>query len=338
MSVSYRLRSCVWEITHACCFSCRHCGSRAGRARSDELDTAECLDVARQLRDLGTRRVNLIGGEVFMRPDWDTIVRGITGYGMKCCIITNGFVFSDSVIRKLKGANIESVAVSIDGTQKIHDYLRQEGSFVRALNAIDILSSNGIPVSVITTINSMNIGCLDKMYGILHDKDIFCWQLQACSPMGNARGLGIDYDFDHMKAISFVEKHLNDSPFTIGVADNIGYYTESEGYIRGVKNGLAKFTGCGAGLTSIGIDSSGNVRGCESMYDDRFNEGNLRERTLKDIWEDPGSFSYNRGFREEMLEGRCKGCEHGSVCAGGCRSYNYFTTGKLYEHTACVKK
>ena len=37
----------VWETTLKCDLACRHCGSRAGRERPDELDTAECLDLVR---------------------------------------------------------------------------------------------------------------------------------------------------------------------------------------------------------------------------------------------------------------------------------------------------
>jgi hypothetical protein len=33
----------VWEITLACDLACGHCGSRAGRARPDELSTTEAL-------------------------------------------------------------------------------------------------------------------------------------------------------------------------------------------------------------------------------------------------------------------------------------------------------
>ena len=333
----YRLRSCVWEITLACCYSCRHCGSRAGRARDNELNTEECLDVVGQLKDLGCRRVNLIGGEVFMRPDWAEIVSAITAAGMKCAVITNGFDFSQEVTEKLKNAGIESVAVSIDGNRQIHDHLRMVGSFDRALRALKSLYDAGIPVSVITTLNSMNIGCLEEMYGVLKDRGIFAWQLQACSPMGNAANLGVDFDFDHSMAVGFAEKHLEDAPFMLGVADNIGYYRPSEGSIRGNKSGLAAFTGCRAGLSSVGIDSVGNVRGCESMYDEKFNEGNLREKTLKEIWEDPEAFAYNRGFTPEMLSGACRDCDHGGICAGGCRSFNYFTHGKLYEHRNCVR-
>ena len=75
----FRLRSCVWELTLACCFGCRYCGSAGGRARADELSTAECLDTADQLAELGCRRVSLIGGEVFLRRDWAQIAGRLTG-------------------------------------------------------------------------------------------------------------------------------------------------------------------------------------------------------------------------------------------------------------------
>ena len=144
MGIDYTLRSCVWEITLACCFSCRHCGSRAGKARENELSTAECLNVARQLAEMGCRRVSLIGGEVFMRPDWAEIAGALTSRGIRVCIITNGFVFSDRLLAAIKGINLESVAVSLDGDRETHDGIRQEGSFDRAVTAIEKLRSAGM--------------------------------------------------------------------------------------------------------------------------------------------------------------------------------------------------
>ena len=334
MSVPYRLDSCVWEITLACCFSCKYCGSKGGRARDNELTTAECLDVARQLADLGCRRVSLIGGEVFLRRDWETIVRALTSRGVRVAIVTNGFLFTPDIVERLRSAPIESVALSIDGPRDVHDAYRQAGSFDRALRALDTLAAGGILVSVITTLHSENAPRLEELYAVLREKPVCAWQIQACSPMGNA-ARGITHRFDVNAVLDFVDRHLEDSPFPIGVADNIGYFTEREGWLRGNPNGRAVFTGCRAGLSAIGIDSVGNVRGCESMYDDRFNEGNLRSRSLADIWNDPDAFAYNRRFTPELLTGACRSCPHGPFCGGGCRSYNYFTHGKLYEAAAC---
>lgn len=333
----YKLRSAVWEITLACCFSCAYCGSCGGKARENELTTLECLGVVAQLKELGCRRVSLIGGEVFMRRDWETIVRALTGAGIKVCIITNGFTMSDRIIEALRSADIESVAVSVDGPEDVHDAFRQPGSYKRAFEAIEVLTANGIPVSVISALRADNYRRLPEFYETLKKYPIFAWQLQACSPMGNARKNGVDVAFDAGYVIDFIAKNLRTAPFSMGAADNIGYFTEDEPILRGRPG--ACFSGCGGGISSIGIDSVGNVRGCESMYDDAFIEGNLRRRTLSDIWNDENAFAYNRRFDSSMLTGKCADCDMGEYCAGGCRSYNFFTNGgKLYENVLCARK
>ncbi|MBO4390375.1 MAG: radical SAM protein [Lachnospiraceae bacterium] len=336
--MAYRLRSCVWEITLGCCFSCKYCGSSAdGRKRNGELTTEECLKVAEQLATMGCGRVSMIGGEVFMRNDWDLIVKALTSRGVKVNIITNGFLFTEEYIDRLKAAGIESVAVSLDGPKEVHDKYRQTGSYDRAVRAVQMLSSAGIPVSLISTLNSENAPLLESFLPTVRTFDIFAWQLQACSPMGNAAASGIDFAFDFASVIAFVERHLKEVPFALGIAHNIGYYTENESILRG-RSVYPGFRGCAAGLSSIGIDSVGNVRGCESMYDDSFIEGNLREKTLEEIWNDPEAFAYNRKFDPSMLTGRCRECEKSMICAGGCRSYNHFVHGKMYESPGCAKK
>ena len=330
----YRLHSCVWELTLACCFRCAYCGSGGGKARENELTTAECLDVVRQLAELGCRRVNLIGGEVFLRPDWDTVAAALTSRGIRVCIITNGYRITPDILRTLKRVNIESVAVSVDGPEDAHDAFRQSGSFRRAFDAIRALSDAGIPVSVISALRADNAPRLAEFYETLRQYPIFAWQLQACSPMGSA-AKGVDVKFDTRQVLAFIRKTSENAPFYVGAADNIGYYTPEEGFVRGLPGTV--FTGCSAGLSMIGIDSIGNVRGCESMYDPRFNEGNLRTRTLRNIWDDPQAFAYNRAFRTDLLTGKCAACRHGPICAGGCRSYNWFAGGKLYESPLCAQ-
>ena len=334
----YRLSSAVWEITLACPFRCRYCGSGGGKARKNELTGAECERIANELADLKCRRVSLIGGEIFTRPDWEDIIGFLTRRGIRVCVITNGFNMNGDIPDRLIRQGIESVAVSIDGPERVHDAYRAPGSYRRAMDAVSALAAKNIPVSVISALRSDNYRSIEEFFGILRDKPIFAWQLQACSPMGNAKKNGVGVDVDAGYIMDFVDTHADLVRFAIGIADNIGYYCKAEGRLRGRRDGSSFFDGCGAGLTSIGIDSVGNVRGCESMYDDFFIEGNLRERSLRDIWEDPDAFAYNRKFTPDLLKGKCASCPHGDICAGGCRSYNYFTNNKeLYENLLCPR-
>ena len=329
----WKLDSCVWEITLRCGFRCAYCGSRAGEAREGELSTEECLSVVKGLAELGCRRVNLIGGEVFLRPDWREITAALTERGMAVCIITNGFLMTREILDGLAALGIESVAVSLDGPERVHDRCRQPGSYRRALEAIAALTDRGIPTSVISALRRDNAPLLGEFFETLLGYPIFAWQLQACSPMGNAGAGALDTRFDPLAVIRFAAEAAPRAPFSIVIADNIGYFTPEETGIRG-RAGVV-FGGCAAGLQCIGIDSVGNVRGCESLYDDAFIEGNLRERSLRDIWEDENAFAYNRSFSPALLTGKCASCRVGEYCAGGCRSYNFFAGGGLYESPLC---
>ena len=76
--------------------------------------------------------------------------------------------------------------------------------------------------------------------------------------------------------------------FAVG-ADDIGYYGLPEQGLRDNGGELPFWIGCRAGCQVIGIESSGNVKGClslpSSMHGEkRFVEGNLRERSLSEIW------------------------------------------------------
>src|SRR5262245_24157002 len=71
----------VWEVTLRCDLACRHCSSRAGHARPDELSTEEALNLVAQMAALGVAEVTLIGGEAYLRPDWLSIVTAIRDSG-----------------------------------------------------------------------------------------------------------------------------------------------------------------------------------------------------------------------------------------------------------------
>ena len=91
------------------------------------------------------------------------------------------------------------------------------------------------------------------------------------------------------------------------------------GYIGGIGTKIqGAWWGCHAGIKGLGIDSDGTIRGCLSMQMDKYKEGNIRERSLKEIWNDKNSFAYNRRFDCSTLSGYCKKCIYATVCKGGC--------------------
>ena len=114
---SHEVESCVptavvWEITLACNLHCKLCGSRAGKARQDELSTQEAYDLIDQLAAIGVRDVGLIGGEVHLRKDWVEIVAAVVRAGMTCSIQTGGRSFSAATAAKAAAAGLSGARTS----------------------------------------------------------------------------------------------------------------------------------------------------------------------------------------------------------------------------------
>lgn len=337
--MSYNLKYCVWELTLRCNLHCAHCGSSAGLSRPGELTLEDCYDVAGQLRELECKNVCLIGGEVLLRRDWYKIAGMLIAYGIHTNIITNGFIFGREELEQVKKSGIQSVCVSIDGCEETHNMIRGRNCFANSMNTIKILKDNRYRVSILTTLNAWSIADLEKLYKILVKNHVDLWQLQLCAPFGNARSKpGMMATAEQLEEVmGFIVEKRSEGFMQIGAAHNLGYYTEEEPHLRGPIGEICCFTGCSAGINTIGIDSVGNVRGCESLYDDEFIEDNVRIRRLKELWDDEKAFGYNRAFNSNLLTGKCRLCERGRVCAGGCRSMNYFGHGRLYESYLCLK-
>lgn len=321
----YKLDSCVWEMTHRCNLRCIHCGSRAGEAVGRELSREQALDLAEQLIELGCRRVTLIGGEVTLYPHWSQVARHLSRSGVICDVVTNGCGKTAEDLEAFRQAGLTSVAVSVDGFRETHDSLRgRSGAFREVEDFCRAIRERGIPVTAVTTITRRSIGDLEPLSRWMEEQQIVNWQWQQISPMGRAEErpeLCLTRE-DMGRVLDLYQELSRRGP--IFLADNLGYYYR----------GLQQFPGCGAGLCVIGLDCEGNVRGCESLSDPRFIEGNALERPLREIWEDPDAFAYNRRFRVEALEGRCAKCPYGPFCAGGCRSFNA-AHGNLYSNQIC---
>jgi len=331
----------VWEITLACNMRCIHCGSSASplKERPDELTTEEAIRVIHEFKEIGVNRVVLSGGEPFMRSDWYILAAEVAKLGMVPSFITNGFMVTEEVADKIKSLNapLAHVGVSVDGTEKVHDYIRQtKGSFQRATRALEIFRAKGVKASVITQVNKLNFKILPEIRDHIFKYGIYAWQIQLATPWGrlakNPKLLLTPKDY--VELVKFIAEQRRVYGDMVVGADDIGYYTELEPCIRP----RAEWQGCYAGLRNLGLTSNGGVTGCLSLQAPKFIEGNVRKTPLREIWYDPNKFKYNRGFKEKNLRGFCKECIHRLKCRGGCKNTAEAFSGCLFENYYCVHR
>ena len=332
----YKLDSAVWEITLKCNINCIHCGSSADKnVRPQELSTAEALDLIEQLSDLGCRRIVLSGGEPFIREDWAVLGSRIKDLGIKLGYISNGLAINDDIIDLLYYLNPDSLSFSLDGgNAKTHDKIRgRKGVYDHLLTIMKKLTAKELFVSVVTSVHKMNLAELPQILEVLIECGVGAWQIQTTTPQGRMKKELALTDRDYYSMAEFIAEHRQKYKNIINIleADCVGYYSKLSPMMA-----MERWKGCQAGLRVIGIESDGGIKGCLSLHGEDYIEGRIRERNLKEIWNDKNNFKYNRRFEISQLEGICKDCKYGAICRGGCTEKALSFTGTPYGSPYCL--
>ncbi len=331
MKTTPKLECAIWEFTLACNLRCSHCGSVAGRARTTELSTAECFGLCEQLAELGCSTVAIMGGEPLVREDYFQVARCAKDLGMDVNFVSNGILVEDHIDR-IRRIGPRVVGISLDGMRENHEKIRGPGTWDKTVRAIELLRESGIQTTVITTVSKINFKDLPALKDLIFGKGIN-WQIQTAMPFGSfSRDLTLSREEFYATAM-FISKMRARNKFEDLPVVGAHCY----GYFSKILPG-GHWSGCTAGISSIGITSDGGIVGCLSMGNDRYIEGNVRERPLKDIWNDPNAFAYNRGFRESDLGESCRGCRYGLKCRGGCTSVSNAITRKFHNNPYCFYK
>lgn len=330
----------VWEVTLRCDLSCRHCSSRAGRARPDELTTAEALDLVEQLAELGVPEVTLIGGEAYLRDDWLTIVAAIRKCGMECTMVTGGRGLTAERARAAKQAGLMSVSVSVDGLQATHDALRGvSGSHASAFSAMRHLVQAGVQVSANTQIGSRNRRELSGIFDTIAAAGAHSWQLQITVAGGRVVDepqilLEPYHMLEVMPAVARLKPLAERADLRLWPGNNLGYFGPFEGLLRGDLPGGHRGS-CGAGRSTLGIESNGAIKGCPSLPSRAYVGGNVRDNRLRDIWERSEPLRFTRDDRRAELWGHCADCYYADDCLGGCSWTAHSLLGRRGNNPFC---
>ena len=147
------VRDWHWEITKDCNLKCLHC--ILGGCSSQELTTQESLRVISRIVQLGGKSLRITGGEPLMRKDLGLIIQEAHASGLGLGLITNGTMLDDDFLRKY-GRYLNHMAISIDGQEQTHEYLRGRGSYKKSMLSARRVMDAGINLSVYITIHSLN--------------------------------------------------------------------------------------------------------------------------------------------------------------------------------------
>jgi len=296
-----------------------------------EMPPEEILCYTRQAREMGARFVKLTGGEPLLRTDLDEIYRGLVQQGFGVSMETNGTVHDDSVFDLMKEAPPRQVSVSLDSADpKAHDEFRGvSGCWERTITFIHHLARANVATQVIMSTNAHSLGAVDDMARLLDGLGVKSLKINFITPLGRGGRLVSAHRSDISERVDFARAVYD--RYGSGVSINIppAFVPLRRLPARGrcnIRN-------------LIGILPDGRVSFCGiglSLPDLVF--GDLRESSLREIWETAPHLAEIRALIPNRLKGICSRCIHRPTCLGGCVMENYAMSGDLAApHTFCQR-
>lgn len=166
---------CHWEITYKCNLNCVFCATRLNQGVwQPETTTTQALEIVTQVARMGTKILNIVGGEPTTRKDLPGIIKHAHSLGMRVAVTTNG-VIDDEHRRRLLDADV--IRVSLEGTPELNSKLRRlaEGSdsTAVAVNTLRYLVNNQkIPMIASTLSSQTQKADIEYLVGIARELGI----------------------------------------------------------------------------------------------------------------------------------------------------------------------
>jgi len=147
-----------WVLTTRCNQRCAYCA--VCTTNIPEIATQEIISMFHSLKAMGGVYISFSGGEPLLRDDIETILIHAKKLGFYVSLSSNGALIPKNV-HKLH--MIDKTKLSIDGPSQIHNKQRGEGSFERAMEAIEACRKNNLKFSIDATLTKYSLNSTDYL-------------------------------------------------------------------------------------------------------------------------------------------------------------------------------
>lgn len=330
------VQSILWSVTGKCNFRCRHCYVEGPYGGLGELSTQQALDLIDQMAECGVLRVEITGGEPFLRHDfWHLIDRLCAHRIVVDQVYTNGWLLSDKILDEFEKRGMKPhMQISFDGVGW-HDWMRGvAGAEKAALRAFQRLQERGYEANAAMCIHRGNLHTIPDTVNVLKKVgvkylNIFgidATDLWNSRHEGNALSLKEYVDgmipyiswyyqmgcpIEHLSLGGVIELY-RDRPYQINISRYNGTEETLERYL------------CGTARWTSYVTSEGRLLPCMPMA-----ASSQRNKfpLVQEIGLQKGlSDSYYMQFVNKRIKDllavnqECAACEYCYKCGGGCRA------------------
>ncbi|MDR3049872.1 MAG: radical SAM protein [Elusimicrobiota bacterium] len=294
------------ELTSRCNERCIHCYIPHENKISD-IDPALYYKTLEQCKDLGILNLTLSGGEPMLHPNFSDFLRKAKEYDFSISVLSNLTLLNDDIINELKENRLSSVQVSLYSMNpEIHDAItQQKGSFEKTKASILKLIENDIPLQVSCPTMKQNKNSYVDVLNWSHKNKVRATTdfIMMARYDHSADNLDNRLDVDEVETV--IKDILeNDSAYQESIKETD--FTELDK--RDISNDII----CGVCISNLCMVADGSVYPCAGWQD--YIVGNIRDQTLKDIWENSPKVKYLRSLRKKDFP-KCLDCSEKTFCA-----------------------
>ena len=309
------LQQLFWESTLRCNVHCLHCGSDCSSSEvTPDMPAEDFLRVIDQsiTPHVDPHKVLIIisGGEPLMRKDLAQVGAALKQRGYPWGMVTNGLALNEKRFRELMAAGLRSMAISFDGMELNHNWMRQHPlAFEGATRAIKLAAATpSLTWDVVTCVNQRSIKQLDEMQQYLWSIGVRNWRLITIDPMGRAA--------DNPELMLTPEQHRQVLDY-IREKRKQGIHVSysCEGFMPDYEMEIRDYLyQCAAGISIASILIDGSISACTSIRG-KYYQGNIYKDDFWDVWENGFKDYRNREWMRKLEP--CKECKLFRYCEGG---------------------
>jgi radical SAM protein with 4Fe4S-binding SPASM domain len=247
------------------------------------------------------------GGEPLLRSDIFELISFTKEKGLNACLTSNGILLDENIASKLHHSGINVVNISIEGPPDIHDFLRGEGSFKRAIAALENLRRYNIESTIATVVTRYNYEYLEYIIELAKK---YCATTVKFQPFSlifvkDKEKKGENFFLSKEESVKLREiiDKVIDKGRSYGIALNPYSYLKRIPYFL-AKESFARKGFCKALWTSCAITSKGEVYPCWGLMGKEYLIGKLTDKRLFTLW---SSLKHNI-IRKRIEDEGCPGC------------------------------
>jgi len=312
------------ELTYKCPLQCPYCANPMDFAnRTQELSTAEWIDVFTQARELGAAQLGFSGGEPLVRQDLIELIREARQLGYYSNLITSGVGLNERKIADFREAGLDHIQVSFQAADpEVNNLLAgSEKAFRQKLAMAREVKAQGYPMVLNFVTHRHNIDQIDRIIELCVELQADYVELATCQYYGWAYENRNDLlpTRAQLERAEQVTNAYRDRLAKEGNPIKIIFVTPDyyEERPKGCMNGW--------GQVFLTVTPDGTALPCHSARMLPVEFPNVKEQSIEEIWNRSNGFNHFRGY--EWMKEPCASCDEKEKDFGGCRCQAYMMTG-----------